>query len=171
MLALYLFLSVATALALPRQVAALSAGVILGFSQGLAIALLATITGCFTTYLVAKLLLANWVKRRFPDKTKVVHEFLSNDTFVKALIIRILPLGSNWLTNVVAGATRIPTLPFILGSSIGFVPQMVIFSLAGAGLKLSAGNEQIITYGLVAIAIALVVFLWCKKTKKKPSEC
>ena len=156
----YLILSLATAIGLPRQIAALSAGTLYGAKIGFLIATAATISGCMLTFIACRFCLGNWVYQRFPDKTKVIHDFLSSSTFTKALIIRILPLGSNFITNIVAGATKIPFTPYVAGSALGFVPQMVIFSLAGAGIKLAAATEQQLTLALAGLALGLIAILY-----------
>jgi len=67
------------------------------------------------------------VQRHYPQPLAKVSLFFSHDTFLKALIIRLLPAGSNFLTNVLAGTARSPFKPYVLGTAIGFLPQMTIF--------------------------------------------
>lgn len=162
----YLILSLATAVGLPRQIAALSAGTLYGAKLGFLIATAATISGCMLTFIACRYCLGNWVYQRFPDKTKVIHGFLASSTFTKALTIRILPLGSNFMTNIVAGATNIPFAPYVAGSALGFVPQMVIFSLAGAGMQLAAGTQQQLTLVLTGLALGLMVMLYIQHKRK-----
>ncbi len=123
------------------------------------------------TFIAAKYLFSAKVAQKFPEKSQTIHQFLSESTFTKALIIRILPLGSNFLTNVIAGATNIPFKPYVLGSFIGFIPQMVIFSLAGGGAKLAESHEQGALLALSGIALLLIISLVIKnKAKKKLSK-
>ncbi len=164
---LFVVLALGTGMGLPRQIAALSAGMLFGIKVGFGIATLATITGCILTFMVSRYLLADWVFKRFPDKSLLVHEFLSDSTFVKALIIRILPLGSNFVTNIIAGATRIPFAPYVAGSALGFIPQMVVFTLAGGGIKLASEQQSQLTAVLVVIACLLGLFLWLAKRRQK----
>ena len=51
------------------------------------------------------------------------------------IIIRLLPIGSNLITNIAAGITRVRQEPFFIGSFIGYLPQMIIFSLIGSGIE------------------------------------
>ncbi|WP_448214013.1 TVP38/TMEM64 family protein [Colwellia sp. MEBiC06753] len=170
-LLLLMTLSVATSIGLPRQLAAFSAGMLCGAVYGFFIALTATVFGCTLTAITARYLLANWLKRNFQQKAQVVHQFLASDTFIKALVIRILPLGSNFLTNIIAGATRIKLRPYVLGSAIGFIPQMVIFSLIGSGITIAKEQQQELTLSLLIIALILIAMLWLKpKIKKRLSS-
>ena len=50
------------------------------------------------------------------------------------LLIRFLPAGSNLLTNLAAGVSKVGAMPFILGSAIGYIPQTAVFALVGSGI-------------------------------------
>ncbi len=52
-----------------------------------------------------------------------------------AMLIRLLPVGSNVITNLLAGVSSVPLLPFLAGSLIGYLPQTVIFVLLGSGVN------------------------------------
>ncbi len=71
------------------------------------------------------------------------------------LLIRFLPLGSNFLINLAAGVSRVPALPFISGSAIGYVPQMVVFALMGSGI----GLDPELRISLSAVLFMLSGFL------------
>lgn len=163
-------LSLATGIGLPRQIAALSTGMLFGAKIGVLIATAATISGCMLTFVTSRYLLAHWVYLRFPSKSQTIHRFLSSNTFTKALIIRILPLGSNFITNIIAGATRIPFRPYIAGSALGFIPQMLVFSLAGAGIKLAAHHQNYLTLALAALALALMLMLYRQHKQKRQAK-
>lgn len=153
------FLTVSTAIGLPRQIAAISASFLFGFNQGIVIATLATTFGCALTFVTTRYWCANWVFTRFPENSKKIQKFLSQNTLIKALIIRLLPLGSNFITNIVAGATRIPFIPYITGSFIGFIPQMILFSFAGSGISLASNDKSLLTLITSALIAGLSLYL------------
>lgn len=159
-----LILTPAMAIGLPRQVAALSAGFIFGASHGLILATFSAILGCLITLLFARKLLAKIVEQNYPVPLAKVSHFFSHNTFLKALIIRLLPAGSNFLTNVLAGTARSPLKPYMLGSALGFVPQMTVFSLMGAGLQVDGQQQLIFSLALLVVAIGLSAYLY-KKTR------
>lgn len=158
-------LTTAMAIGLPRQFAALSAGFLFGAGYGMLLATFSAIFACLLTLLLARKLLANIVQQYYPQPLAKVSRFFSHNTFLKALIIRLLPAGSNFLTNVLAGTARTPIKPYLLGSSIGFIPQMTIFSLMGAGLQVDGQQQLIISLILLVIAIILTVYLYQKTDK------
>lgn len=157
-----LLLTPAMALGMPRQIAALSAGFLFGVSYGLIIATFSAVLGCLITLLLARLLFSDLVQRHYPNPLAKVSAFFSCDTFLKALIIRLIPAGSNFLTNILAGTARSPIKPYVLGSALGFIPQMTIFSLMGAGLQVNGQQQLIVAVILLFIALILSHYLYRK---------
>jgi len=74
----------------------------------------------------------------FPAKLKRFDNFVQADPLSMTLLIRLLPVGSNLITNLVAGVSSIPKLKFFAGSFIGYLPQALIFALAGDGLTVDS---------------------------------
>lgn len=161
-----LLLTPAMAIGLPRQVAAISAGFLFGAGFGMLIATTSAIFACVLTLITARKCFANMVQRHYPQPLAKVSDFFSHDTFLKALIIRLLPAGSNFLTNILAGTARSPMTPYLLGSALGFIPQMTIFSLMGAGLQVNGQQQLMLSGGLLVIAIILSSYLY-RKTQVK----
>ena len=158
-LLLFVFLSLTTSIGLPRQIAALVAGLNLGVFIGVLVATLATTVGCLITFSVSRYLLSENIARKYPTKLEQISAFLAEQTFLKALIIRILPLGSNFLTNIIAGVSKVSMPAYVSGSFVGFIPQMILFSLAGSGMRLGATNELAVSIILFIIALLLSVFV------------
>jgi len=161
-----LLLTPAMGLGLPRQIAALSAGFLFGAGFGMVLATISAVLGCLVTLLLARKLFSNIVERNYPITLVKVSHFFSHNTFLKALIIRLIPAGSNFLTNILAGTARTPIRPYVLGSAIGFIPQMTIFSLMGSGLQVNGDQQLIISIILLFIALLLGSYLY-KKTHNK----
>ena len=161
-----LILTPAMAVGLPRQIAALSAGFLFGASLGIVLATISAVLGCLVTLILARKFFANIIERNYPQQLAKVSHFFSHNTFLKALIIRLLPAGSNFLTNVLAGTACSPVKPYILGSALGFIPQMTIFSLMGAGLQVNGQQQLIISVILLVIALLLGGYLYRKTYNK-----
>jgi len=158
-LLLFVFLSLATSIGLPRQIAALVAGINLGALVGVIIATMAATLGCLITFTVSRYLLSDKISRRYPEQSTKLSIFLGEQTFLKAIVIRILPLGSNFITNIIAGVSKVSMRAYVSGSFVGFIPQMIIFSLAGSGIRLGAQNELIASGMLFIIALLISAYL------------
>ena len=90
--------------------------------------------------------------------------FLTERAFTATLTLRLLPVGSNIVLNLVAGVSGVATVPFLVASAIGYVPQTVAFALAGAGAGLSDGLQ----FGLAALLLVLSVGLGILLLRRRP---
>ena len=111
-----------TSVGLPRQLVAFLAGYAFGFVLGTGLSLAATVMGCVTAFTFARLFGRDLVARRISGRIKRVENFLSDNPFSMTLLIRFLPLGSNFLTNLAAGVSGVRALPFFLGLGAGLHP-------------------------------------------------
>ena len=148
-----LFVSVCVLLGsigLSRQLIAFLGGYAFGFSNGFILSMLAVVGACITTYTLSRGVLQRFLSGRLPARVQRIDRFLHDNTFSMAMLLRLLPLGSNWVINIAAGASSVRVVPFLLGSALGYIPQMVIFSLVGSGTRVSQ-------FWQVAIAMALFV--------------
>lgn len=142
--------ALAMALGLPRQVTAFLGGYAFGALLGTALALLAAVIACALSFYYARMFGRALVTGRFPDKVRHLDEFLGRHPFNMALLIRLLPVGHNLSTNLIAGVSSVPALPFISGSGLGYLPQTLVFALAGSGVNLDP---------TLRIGAAVVLFL------------
>ena len=140
------------AVGLPRHVIAFLAGYGLGFNTGLILALAATILGCIITFSFSRYLGRDLVARKFPARIRRIDDFLTENTFSMTLLIRFLPAGSNVITNLAAGVSKVAAFPFIAGSAIGYIPQTAVFALVGSGMEVEP---------LWRISLSIVLFLVC----------
>ena len=76
------------------------------------------------------------------------------------LLIRLLPLGSNLVTNLVAGVSSVRATAFITGSMVGYVPQTIIFALLGSGISLEPELRITLSAVLFVLSGALGYYLY-----------
>lgn len=126
---------VGQAIGLPRQAVGFLGGYAFGFAEGLAWASLASVAGCVISFFYARLMGRDFVARKFPERVARLDAFLAGNAFAMTLLIRLLPVGSNLATNLVAGVTGVRPLPFFLGSLLGYLPQTAVFALLGSGIQ------------------------------------
>lgn len=151
--------SIATAVGFPRQAVSFLGGYGFGFGEGTALSLTATASGCALTFCFARFLGRDYVLGLFSERIRRLDMFLHDHPFATALLVRLLPVGSNVVTNLVAGVTAVRAVPFFAGSALGFVPQTVIFALLGSGihldpgLRISAGIVLFLISGMLGVAL------------------
>ncbi|MBE0469862.1 MAG: VTT domain-containing protein [Methyloprofundus sp.] len=162
---------VTTACGLPRQVAAFLGGYAFGVVNGIILATLGATLGCVLSFYFARILARSFVIKKFPKKINSINRFLHQSAFTKTIIIRLLPVGSNLITNLVVGVTHAKGSHFIAGSFIGYLPQMIIFSLAGSGVEVLSFWKIGLSVLLFIISTLLSVRLYYQyKMDKKTRE-
>ncbi|MGS0827092.1 TVP38/TMEM64 family protein [Shewanella sp. 0m-8] len=154
----------------PRQVIAFVLGFALGGVYGALLATLSALLGCVITFYFARLTFRSSLKKRFKDKLFRFERLIIHRTFLKVLMIRLLPIGSNALTNLFAGTTHVSAWKFFAGSGIGYLPQMLIFSFAGAGIGLSDHNNLIISIVLFIFSSLIGAYLYKTRLRKQVGE-
>jgi uncharacterized membrane protein YdjX (TVP38/TMEM64 family) len=149
-----------TGIGLPRQLIAFLGGYAFGIVEGTALGVLATLAGCIASFYYARFMGRDLIAGRFPGKVKRVDDFLADNPFSMTLLIRFLPFGSNLLTNLAAGVSSVPGLPYFAGSALGYIPQTLIFALIGTGIKVDPTANIALATGLFALSGALGVYLY-----------
>jgi uncharacterized membrane protein YdjX (TVP38/TMEM64 family) len=149
----------------PRQIVAYAGGLAFGFWPGLLLAMVAEIIGCAIDFWWARVLARRWVAR-FLERSAArggrvarVERFLAANAFSATLTMRLLPFGSNLAFNLLAGVSSVAALPFLLASVLGYVPQTVVFTLLGGGVRVSQGQQVGLAAVLMAASIGLGVVL------------
>lgn len=148
-----------TGFGLPRQIIGFLGGYAFGFVYGSVLAVLATVGGCVVAFLYARLLGRDLVARKFPAKIKSIDDFLHDNPLSMTLLIRLLPVGSNLAVNLAAGVSSVRPAPFFLGSAVGYIPQTMVFTLAGSGialdpeLRISLSVALFILSGIIGVAL------------------
>ena len=153
---------------LSRQIIAFLAGYGFGFPKGVLLAMLAVVAGCIITFWVARLFLRGFLLERYSERIRRVDEFIRDNTFSMTLSVRLLPLGSNWMFNLAGGVSGVHCMPFLLGSALGYLPQMMIFSLVGSGAQVDQFWQIAIAMVMLVIAVVIGTYLYRKYASSRP---
>lgn len=151
--------ALATAVGLPRQLLAFVSGFSYGVLAGLLLSLMASIVGCAITFFVSRYFLRRWVQQRYPKTVTWLDAFIKDDPIVKILILRLQPFGTNLLTNLSAGVANIRGCTFLVSSLIGYIPQMLVFSLMGSGVRVGSSIQLLVSLGLLGLSVLLGIWL------------
>lgn len=150
----------ATSVGLPRQLVAFIAGLAYGVFTGLGMSLIAALCGCLLTATVSRRFFANIVSARFPKPIATLDKLIERDLFLKILVLRLQPLGTNLLTNVCIGFTQASMPKFIAASAVGYIPQMLVFNLLGVGVRVDSQVQLMLSVVLLLVSVALGVLLY-----------
>ena len=130
-----LLAGVLTCFGLPRQLISFAGGYAFGMILGTVTATLGSTLGCVLSFSYARFVARGSVERRFARQVGKVNALLLGAPLTMTVGLRLLPVGNNLLTSLLAGVSRISALPFFLGSCLGYVPQNLIFALLGSGIR------------------------------------
>lgn len=146
--------ALATGLGLPRQVICFLGGMAFGWVFGTLLGTLASGLGCLACTAYARFSGRDFVVRTMGGRLEKLDRVLQVSPFQMALTIRLLPVGSNLLTNLAAGISSIPIWPFVIGSTVGYIPQSLVFALFGGGMNAESTQGVALS---VAVSVALFV--------------
>jgi uncharacterized membrane protein YdjX (TVP38/TMEM64 family) len=158
-----LFLAVGgfvTAVAVPRHVISFLGGYAFGFGLGGALAVAATEIGCIVDFFYARVIGRPLLSARMGARVRRLEDFLAANPFSMTLLIRLLPVGNNFATNLAAGVSRVPARPFLLGSLLGYVPQTMVFALAGSGIEMGARYRIALAALMFVISGSIGIWLY-----------
>ena len=156
-----------TAIGFPRQAVSFLGGYAFGMGEGTALALAASVLGCILAFGCARVLGREAVRKRFGERIRRLDAFLHENPFSMALLMRLLPVGSNFLINLAAGVSGVRGVHFVAGSTLGYLPQTVVFALLGSGIHLEPGLRIGASVALFIVSGMLGVYLFrCFRTRR-----
>lgn len=145
-----------TAIGLPRHIVAFLGGYGFGAATGTLWSVIGTLLGCVVSFGYARIGAAS-LRGRLGARAARFDRFICRHPFSFTVLVRLLPVGNNLLTNLAAGMSGIRPLPFFLGSLVGYLPQTLAFALAGSGLQtapvigLGLGGALFVVSGLLGV--------------------
>ncbi len=149
-----------TALAIPRHVVSFLGGYAFGAGLGTVLALIATEIGCILTFFYARAVGRPLLSARLGARVRRIEDFLAANPFPMTLLIRLLPVGSNFATSLAAGVSRVPAWPFLFGSLLGYLPQTFVFALAGSGIEVGARSRLLVATLFFVASGAIGIWLY-----------
>lgn len=154
-----------TAIGLPRQVIAFLGGYAFSVWLGMLLGALAALLGCMLSFAYARFFGKGFLRARLGERAGRFDRFIHDHPFSMTVLIRLLPVGSNLLTNLAAGISRIRPLPFFGGTLIGYLPQTLVFALVGSGVHIAPMLKLTLAIVLFLLSMVLGVYLYRRRRK------
>lgn len=149
-----------TAIGLPRQIIAFLGGYAFSVGLGAMLGALAALLGCMLSFAYARFLGQGLLRARLGDRAGRFDRFIHDHPFSMTVLIRLLPVGSNLLTNLAAGISSIRPAHFFSGTLLGYLPQTLVFALVGSGVHIAPTLKIALAIGLFVISGALGAYLY-----------
>ena len=142
------------ALSVPGAAAmTLIGGALFGIVLGTVLVSFAASIGATLAFLISRLLLGDWVQRRFGERLRALNEGFARDGAFYLASLRLVVAFPFWLVNILMGLTKIRTRTFYWVSQLAMLPGTIVYVFAGSKL-----GEFRITFGLLAALTLLAVF-------------
>jgi pyruvate/2-oxoglutarate dehydrogenase complex dihydrolipoamide dehydrogenase (E3) component/uncharacterized membrane protein YdjX (TVP38/TMEM64 family) len=156
----YFVLYVATAaLSIPgATVLTLVGGALFGVTLGTVLVSFASALGATLAFLVARLLLGDWVQQRYGERLRAINAGIERDGALYLATLRLVFVFPFWLVNLLMGLTKIRTLTFYWVSQLAMLPATIVYVFAGSQL----GSFRV-GPGLVIALAALALLPWAAR--------
>lgn len=152
-----------TALSIPGAAAlTLIGGAIFGLSWGLLLISFASSIGATLAFLIARLLLKDWVQKKFGSHLKTINNGVEKDGAFYLFTLRLIPVVPFFAINLLMGLMPIRAWTFYWVSQVGMLAGTAVYVNAGAQLgqieELSVSG--IMTPGILGSFVLLAIFPW-----------
>jgi uncharacterized membrane protein YdjX (TVP38/TMEM64 family) len=152
----------------PRIVLSAVGGAMFGVVLGTLWSQVAMTLAILAPFLYSRHLGRELVARRMGRRLQRFDDLLGQHGFMVVLLIRLCPVGNNFLTNYLAGVTAIPLGTFLAASFVGYLPESFIFALLGSGL---ADHPQLRLWGgALLLAVFSLFFIWYFRRSKEGAK-
>jgi len=143
----------------PRQAVAFAGGYAFGLWPGALVSLVAQLLGCVIDFWLARRFARAWATRLLRGRLAGVDRFLAARPFAATLTLRLLPVGNNLALNLLAGLSAMRPWPFLAATVLGYLPQTLVFALAGSGVQLAKTVQVGLGAALFLASAALGIIL------------
>lgn len=134
--ALYLLIYAAsTATSLPGgAILTVAGGFLFGPWLGTAYVVVAATVGATAVFLVARSTIGNILRAKAEPALRKMERGFQENALSYLLVLRLIPLFPFWLVNLVPALLGVPLKTYVIGTFLGIIPGVLVFTFAGAGL-------------------------------------
>jgi uncharacterized membrane protein YdjX (TVP38/TMEM64 family) len=148
--------AVIAALAAPVSPLAYAAGAVFGVVRGTLFVWVASVIGGAAGYLLARTIWANSARRILGRYQQKVQSLNTGSAFLTTLRVQLLPIVPFGVFNYAAGASRIPFVPYILGTAIGVLPGSIAAVYVGDRIMAGITSDRHAFIVAAAVMAALL---------------
>jgi phospholipase D1/2 len=152
-------------LLLPITLLILVTGIVFGPALGTLYSFLGCLAGALATYAAGRILGQDFVRKMAGPKWQGIERKVGQSGIIAVALLRLLPVAPFTVVNIISGAFKVPLRDYILGSSLGLAPGILITNLFAHQFESAIRNPGLGTFLLllVLIAITIVGSVWLKR--------
>ena len=153
-----------TVVLVPGAILTTTGGLLFGIAAGSLLTIIGATLGATTAFLIARATGRDAVDRLASGRVATVDEWLGQRGFLAVFSMRMVPLVPFNMSNYAAGVTAIRLRDFVLGTSLGIIPGVVVYTIIGARADDPASP---LFLGAVAALVVLAIAggLWLRRRR------
>lgn len=154
---------------MPPFILYIAGGAIYGALWGGILALIGNILGSALAFVIARKVGRNWIERKIPKEVGKKFDNFTDKYGGRAIfLLRLNPLTSTDLFSYLAGFTKMNFKNFIIGTTLGLAPSIILQSYLGDFFSSSPFLFNLfIIVGISYIAMFVFLYFLYKKNRKK----
>ena len=148
-----------------------ASGVLFPLPAAIAVNICGTLVMALISYFLARGLgagRADELRRKYP-KLRSFEKMRSRNNFAFVVVLRCVNVVNFDVGSMYCGAVRLPLAPFLAGSLLGKIVDIILLSIMGASLEERSAVPFLVAL-VIDLAIALVIALWSKKHNTKETD-
>ncbi|NLZ71486.1 MAG: VTT domain-containing protein [Clostridiaceae bacterium] len=139
----------------------IATGLVFPIPYAILINLIGTFLMYTTPYIIGRYFGSDLVydlMKRFPKISKINNFSQENEIFF-TFITRVNPLIPADILSLFLGSTNLPYVPYIIGSILGILPQMIIFPIFGSNVQDFNAKELMIAIGSYVLLMIVITII------------
>ena len=134
--ALYMLIYIAsTAASLPGgTILTVAGGFLFGPWLGTVYVVVGATVGATVVFLIARTALGGSLRAKIEPALRKMERGFQENALSYLLVLRLIPLFPFWLVNLVPALLGVPLKTYVIGTFLGVIPGVFVFTFAGAGL-------------------------------------
>lgn len=144
-------------------------GAVFGTINGAVISLSGSMFGTILLFFITRYGFRGWAQQKVKKYPKVqdYEQILNRKSFLTIFIARLIPIIPAPIVNIVCGLSKVNWVVFILASTSGKIPNILVLSYAGANLHHNTW-VSILMYAFYFAVILIFNLVWF--VRKMPND-
>ncbi len=149
-----------------------AAAAIFGSLEGFIYSWIGSIIGASLGFWIGRVSGGSLVRRYGGKTVRRASELLGRRGIAASALVRLVPSGPAIMVNMIAGASHMRFVQFLIGTGLGSIPKMALFAFVGGHLgTFLRGRDPIeLVLAGAALAASVVLGLWLRHRFLKPPE-
>lgn len=139
----------------------LAAGLVFGFLEGMILSTASSVIGGYISFFLSRYVFSSYFHKKYGHRLKRIESKLDDKEFSYLLGLRLLPGFPYFLTNILAGLSKIKTTTFFTSTILGILPSTTLFIYCGHVLREVDSVYQMLTikYMWPVIGVVLMILI------------